>query len=387
MISLSLCMIVKNEEAVLERILKPVSQVMDAILIADTGSSDRTKEIAEQYTSQVFDFPWCDDFSAPRNFLLEKVRTDYWMWLDADDVLDEENLEKLKSLKETLDPGTDVVMMEYAAGFDQSGRTTFSYFRERIMKTSRNFRWNGAVHETVIPEGNIIYSDVVIRHRKCGKGDPDRNLRIYEKMLAGGETLEPRHQLYYGRELYYHQRYPETEAVLVEFLKNPSGWLENKIDACFVLGQCYRKMREQKNALEAFLYSLTMDVPRAEICCEVGGIFWKESCTDRLPTGTGRRLLCRQIRKKEVFLWLSAMDLYRICSFVFVMIGWDARSRHSFFIRRRENRNRKILEYCITRNIFGKNMVWYKKKDIFIVLAGCRLVGIVCTGKCCCHIL
>lgn len=181
MISLSLCMIVKNEEAVLERILKPVSQVMDAILIADTGSSDRTKEIAEQYTSQVFDFPWCDDFSAPRNFLLEKVRTDYWMWLDADDVLDEENLEKLKSLKETLNPGTDVVMMEYAAGFDQSGRTTFSYFRERIMKTSRNFRWNGAVHETVIPEGNIIYSDVVIRHRKCGKGDPDRNLRIYEK--------------------------------------------------------------------------------------------------------------------------------------------------------------------------------------------------------------
>lgn len=145
MISLSLCMIVKNEEAVLERILKPVSQMMDAILIADTGSSDRTKEIAEQYTSQVFDFPWCDDFSAPRNFLLEKVRTDYWMWLDADDVLDEENLEKLKSLKETLDSGTDVVMMEYAVGFDQSGRTTFSYFRERIMKTSRNFRQRQAL--------------------------------------------------------------------------------------------------------------------------------------------------------------------------------------------------------------------------------------------------
>ena len=191
MISLSLCMIVKNEEAVLERILKPVSQVMDAILIADTGSSDRTKEIAEQYTSQVFDFPWCDDFSAPRNFLLEKVSTDYWMWLDADDVLDEENLERLKSLKEALDPGTDVVMMEYAAGFDQSGRTTFSYFRERIMKTSRNFRWNGAVHETVIPEGNIIYSDVVIRHRKCGKGDPDRNLRIMKKCWQEEKSWNP----------------------------------------------------------------------------------------------------------------------------------------------------------------------------------------------------
>ena len=301
MISLSLCMIVKNEEAVLERILKPVSQVMDAILIADTGSSDRTKEIAEQYTSQVFDFPWCDDFSAPRNFLLEKVRTDYWMWMDADDVLNEENLEKLKSLKEALDPGTDVVMMEYAAGFDQSGRTTFSYFRERIMKTSRNFRWNGAVHETVIPEGNIIYSDVVIRHRKCGKGDPDRNLRIYEKMLAGGEKLEPRHQLYYGRELYYHQRYPEAEAVLVEFLKNPSGWLENKIDACFVLGQCYRKMGEKKSALEAFLYSLTMDVPRAEICCEVGKIFLERELPRQAAYWYGQALTVPSDKKKGGF--------------------------------------------------------------------------------------
>ena len=334
MISLSLCMIVKNEEAVLERILKPVSQVMDAILIADTGSSDRTKEIAEQYTSQVFDFPWCDDFSAPRNFLLEKVSTDYWMWLDADDVLDEENLERLKSLKEALDPGTDVVMMEYAAGFDQSGRTTFSYFRERIMKTSRNFRWNGAVHETVIPEGNIIYSDVVIRHRKCGKGDPDRNLRIYEKMLAGGEKLEPRHQLYYGRELYYHQRYPETEAVLVEFLKNPSGWLENKIDACFVLGQCYRKMGEKKSALEAFLYSLTMDVPRAEICCEVGKIFLERELPRQAAYWYGQALTVPSDKKRVDFLWLSIMGLCHICSFAFVMIKWDARSRHSFFIRK-----------------------------------------------------
>ena len=67
MISLSLCMIVKNEEAVLERILKPVSQVMDAILIADTGSSDRTKEIAEQYSR------WCMIFPGVTIFLLRVI--------------------------------------------------------------------------------------------------------------------------------------------------------------------------------------------------------------------------------------------------------------------------------------------------------------------------
>ena len=164
MISLTLCMIVKNEEAVLERILSPVSEIVDEILIADTGSSDRTKELAGQYTSLVFDFPWCNDFSAARNFLVEKVHTDYWMWLDADDILNEENLEKLKLLKASLDKKVDVVMMDYAAGFDADKKVIFSYYRERILKTSGNFRWSGRVHEAIMPKGNIFYSDIEIQH-------------------------------------------------------------------------------------------------------------------------------------------------------------------------------------------------------------------------------
>lgn len=273
MISLTLCMIVKNEEAVLERILQPVSGIVDKILIADTGSSDRTKEIAEQYASRVFDFPWCDDFSAARNFLVEKVCTDYWMWLDADDVLDEKNLEKLKALKASLDKKVDVVMMEYATGFDTDRKVTFSYYRERILKTSGNFRWSGRVHEAVAPRGNIFYSDIQIQHRKCIQGDLDRNLRIYEKMLTEEKKLEPRHQLYYGRELFYHQRYREAVDVLETFLEEPDGWTENRIDACMVLGQCYEKIGKKEAALNAFLYSLTLDVPRAEICCEIGKNF------------------------------------------------------------------------------------------------------------------
>ena len=60
-------MIVKNEEAVLERILKPMSLAADQIIIMDTGSTDRTKEIARRYTQEVYDFPWKDDFAAARN--------------------------------------------------------------------------------------------------------------------------------------------------------------------------------------------------------------------------------------------------------------------------------------------------------------------------------
>ena len=62
-------MIVKNEEKVLPRILKPMKEIVDKILICDTGSTDRTKEIIREFTAEVYDFPWKNDFSAARNFI------------------------------------------------------------------------------------------------------------------------------------------------------------------------------------------------------------------------------------------------------------------------------------------------------------------------------
>ena len=156
MISLSLCMIVKNEEKVLPRILTPIKEVADKILICDTGSADNTKEIAREFTAEIYDFPWKDDFSAARNFISEKVRTDYWMWLDADDIITQENLFRFKQLKENLSPDTDMVMMDYVTDFDEWNHPVFSFYRERILKTSSNFRWQGRVHESITPMGNIL---------------------------------------------------------------------------------------------------------------------------------------------------------------------------------------------------------------------------------------
>ena len=67
MISIGLCMIVKNEEAVLRRILTPMSKLVDKIYICDTGSVDKTKEIAREFTDEVYDFLWSDDFSAGKS--------------------------------------------------------------------------------------------------------------------------------------------------------------------------------------------------------------------------------------------------------------------------------------------------------------------------------
>ena len=64
MVSVSLCMIVKNEEDVLERCLESAVELVDEIIIVDTGSTDRTKEIAARFTDRIYDFPWRDDFAA-----------------------------------------------------------------------------------------------------------------------------------------------------------------------------------------------------------------------------------------------------------------------------------------------------------------------------------
>ena len=77
MITISLCMIVKNEEKVLARCLDSIADLMDEIIIVDTGSSDNTKEIAKKYTDKIYDFAWIDDFSAARNYSFSKATKEY----------------------------------------------------------------------------------------------------------------------------------------------------------------------------------------------------------------------------------------------------------------------------------------------------------------------
>ena len=98
MVTMSLCMIVKNEEKVLRRCLDSLSDIADEIIIADTGSSDSTKDIALEYTSNVYDFQWTGDFAEARNFVSSKATKDYIYTADADEYLDDENREKKRLL-------------------------------------------------------------------------------------------------------------------------------------------------------------------------------------------------------------------------------------------------------------------------------------------------
>ncbi|WP_404815176.1 tetratricopeptide repeat-containing glycosyltransferase family 2 protein [Ructibacterium gallinarum] len=276
-VTISLCMIVKNEEEVLDRCLASAAPVADEIIIVDTGSQDATADIARRYTDKVFSFPWQDDFAAARNFSFSKASMQYCLWLDADDVILPADRTRFLRLKEDLDPSVDVIMLPYHIAFHPDNTPSFWYYRERIVKNSPDYRWQGRVHEAIVPIGNVIYGSAAVSHFKLRPSDPDRNLRILEKMMNDPGDISPRTRFYYGRELYEHGRYPEAVGALEAFWRDSGGWIENKIDACRILSYCYHMMGQREMAFRVLFRSFMLDTPRAEICCELGRLFMEDN--------------------------------------------------------------------------------------------------------------
>lgn len=202
MISISLCMIVKNEEAVLKRCLDSVAGLMDEIIIVDTGSTDATKEIAARYTDRIYDFAWNGDFSAARNFSFSKAGKDYIYCADADEVLDECNRERFRVLKQTLLPEIDIVQMKY--GNQLEFNTTYNYdeeYRPKLFKRLREFTWIEPIHETVRLEPVIYDSDIVICHKPAGN-HAGRDFEAFLRLHHAGRRLSAKLHNMYARELF-----------------------------------------------------------------------------------------------------------------------------------------------------------------------------------------
>ncbi|OXL86384.1 glycosyl transferase [Paenibacillus sp. SSG-1] len=269
MITISLCMIVKNEEHTLERCLSSVSRAVDQIIIVDTGSTDGTRETARKFTDDIHFFDWIDDFSAARNFSFSLATCEYILWLDADDILLEEDQIKLIRLKESLDRRTDSVTMLYHLGSDPYGNVTVQLRRNRLVKRSQGFRWTGTVHEYLEVSGRIVDSDIAVTHRGDDR-NRDRNLSIYLRKLSQKAEFTPRDTYYFANELMDHHLYEMAVFYYEKFLNEGRGWVEDNIAACGKLADCYHALGNRSKELLYTLKSLEYGKPRPEFCCRLG---------------------------------------------------------------------------------------------------------------------
>ena len=196
---ISLCMIVKNEEKVIERCLSSVAHLVDEVVIVDTGSIDNTKEIITRYTSNIYDFEWINDFSAARNFAASKATGEWILVLDADEYIDEENFkifseELREGDSQTLDAYTAKILNftgNFAEGLVQN-------YHDRIYKNNGEISYYRSIHEqfkknddTLLKVGNsslLIFHSGYLNHTVSEKDKNDRNKKLLDKEFIKGNN-------------------------------------------------------------------------------------------------------------------------------------------------------------------------------------------------------
>lgn len=191
----TLCMIARNEERFLDECLTRVKDAVDEIVIVDTGSTDRTVEIAERHGAKVLHRAWDDDFAAPRNFGLQHATGDWILVLDADEFVQDGHGEKLRTLCQN--PAIGGYHLHFVNVYG-SGRT-LGVMMVRLFRNLPGLAYQNVIHEQVTPSlqkacaehGLAIASgDAVIDHYGYSdevmdsRGKNERNERLFKKQLA-----------------------------------------------------------------------------------------------------------------------------------------------------------------------------------------------------------
>lgn len=274
MTTISLCMIVKNEEAVLARCLDSIADLMDEIIIVDTGSTDRTKEIAAKYTKKIYDYKWTNDFSAARNFSFSKASMDYIYAADADEILDTENRDRFLRLKTCMLPEIELVQMKYVTQTEyDTVLNAQKEYRPKLFKRLRTFTWVDPIHETVRLNPVIFDSDIEILHKPQAMHSK-RDFSIFIKSFGHDGQFSPKIRAMYAKELLKtgdSKDFADAKPIFRSIFDTDLSDDARKEASC-VLARAYRL---EGNANEFFKLTMKdmLTNPCSEICYELGTYF------------------------------------------------------------------------------------------------------------------
>lgn len=275
--TISACMIVKNEEALLERCLNSLGQIPDEIIIVDTGSSDNTIKIARKFTDKVFTFKWCDDFSAARNFSLSHATCDYIYTADADEVLDDENRNRFMILKQALMPEVEIVEMLYSNQLSFNTTSNFdAEYRPKLFKRLRGFSFIDPIHEVLRTEPIVFRSDVVISHCPTSNHG-SRDLALLAKIVHSGQKLSSRLEMMYARELFIAGEAADFEAAAGYFfgVLDDNDSSEERLRRALCVVAKHASFKGDADMLLKICSPIVLGNPPCEVCCALGDYYYK----------------------------------------------------------------------------------------------------------------
>lgn len=160
MIPISVCIIAKNEEANIERCLSSLAPYGFEIVVVDTGSTDRTKEIAAKYTDRIFDFEWINDFSAARNFSLQKASNNWIFMMDCDEWIDSIDIEEMNYFRKKMPDTAGSVTRKNITG-TPSNISLYNDHTERLF-SRKHYHYTGTIHEQLTPKHGGTFKTLLL---------------------------------------------------------------------------------------------------------------------------------------------------------------------------------------------------------------------------------
>jgi tetratricopeptide (TPR) repeat protein len=291
--ALSLCMIVKNEAAVLPRCLRSVRDIVDDLVVVDTGSTDETASIAAEFGARVFDFAWVDDFSRARNFSLDQARGGWVLVMDADESVAAEDHRRIRTALQRRDVDAVAPILRYyvrqivsgwqpGPGGYKEGEPYPGYFDVHYRRLIRNrpwIRYVHRVHESVVsldPSIRLSHAeeDWVIHH--YGKTAAPEVLRAkankYLEMNRAKVQENPRSVLaHYELGLQYGEldRFGPAVACFARVEELEPGFRDTRLQ----MARCQAALGQRAEALHTLRQTaLTRSDRDAEIAFEEGNV-------------------------------------------------------------------------------------------------------------------
>jgi glycosyltransferase involved in cell wall biosynthesis len=267
-VKLSACMIVKNEEVMLEDALRSIDEV-DEIIVCDTGSTDRTVEIAKRYTDKVYtDFTWCDDFSKARNHANSKATGNWILVIDADEQLLPGGVEEIRKAIE--DHDGLAINVKLISGPDSV------FDNIRVYRNTPEVYWKGAAHNYLSVQATGSCNAIVkYGYSPAHTDDPDRTLRILEKAVEEDLSLV-REYYYLGREYFYKKRYEAAVRTLKVYVSR-STYVAERADAWLLMARCMWHLRRGEEARECCMKAIINNANFKEAVLFMAEISWEHN--------------------------------------------------------------------------------------------------------------
>lgn len=270
---ISFAIIMRDAEKTIGACLDSVKGFVDEYVIVDTGSKDRSVEIAKAYTPTVHHFEWIYDFSAARNYAFGLCTGDFVFWMDADDTINSEDVEKIKRLKLS---DVDMVIMPYNYARDEFGAVISVVPRERFIRRSLNRKWEEPIHECVPLRDRQRFENIPIQHHKQ-HGTSERNLEILEKIVWDGskfrDNINSRNIYYLGKEYQDFGKLDKAIVCLTEFVRLSNGFWEDIYYAWYKLALCYLQLNNESEFFRCIFESIKIEPRRAEPYYQLGDYY------------------------------------------------------------------------------------------------------------------